>query len=146
MSDLALKCNKDLTFDLDFQNGDFVVDESLNTAVILSLFLDSRADQQEVQDVSERRGFWGDMFPEVPGDETGSKLWLHDRDKKSKELRGDLKDASLNSLQWIIDDEIAEQINCEVDFDLGLDQVGLEIEISKPQEIPEKFSLIWSSY
>ncbi|EOM5101013.1 phage GP46 family protein [Escherichia coli] len=65
---------------LQLNGADLLTDNSLLTAVIISLFTDRRAlDSDEIPDgTRDRRGWWGDSFRERP---VGSRLWLLSREK-----------------------------------------------------------------
>ena len=71
--------------------ADLQGDDGLMTAVIISLFTDARAhDDDPLPDErvgvsSDRRGWWGDCLPDAQGEQTlesiGSRLWLLWREK-----------------------------------------------------------------
>jgi phage gp46-like protein len=71
------------TFDWQLVNGQLVMDDGLETSVILSTFTDRRSEDSDVlpNGGDDRRGWWGDAFPEIPGDVLGSRLWLLSRTK-----------------------------------------------------------------
>lgn len=74
--------------------GDLVAENTLRTAVILSLFLDRRADDDDVlpNGSNDRRGWWADTVAPMTeygiggglasGDRIGSRLWLLSREKQ----------------------------------------------------------------
>ncbi len=66
---------------LQLNGADLLTDNSLLTAVIISLFTDRRAlDSDEIPDgTRDRRGWWGDSFRERP---VGSRLWLLSRERR----------------------------------------------------------------
>ncbi len=106
----------DLSFDDSIQ--DLESDESLETAVIISLFTDRRA---KVDDVLpdpgnlDKRGWWGDLpSPDVEGDQIGSRLWLLDRSKTLEDALVKAKKYTKESLQWLVDDKVAAKIEVEV--------------------------------
>ncbi|MBP1314270.1 phage GP46 family protein [Herbaspirillum sp. 1130] len=112
MSDIA-------TVFVDFTTGaDYALDgvllqddDGLVTAVVMSLFTDAEAKVDDVlpdETSTDRRGFWGDLFPTVEGDKIGSRLWLNAAAKQLKSvLRTDERYAA-EALQWLVDDGIAE--------------------------------------
>lgn len=103
MPDLAL-IYKDGIFDLDFAGT--VTDEGLRTAVIISLFSDRRANDADVlpDGTNDRRGWWGDVCPEVEGDLIGSRLWLLSRAKQTKANLRLAETYAREGLQWMLDD------------------------------------------
>ncbi len=109
MSDLALTY-RDGLIDLD---AEAVTDDSLKTAVIVSLFTDRRAEpDDEIPDGTEdRRGWWGDIYPEHDGDLIGSRLWLLDREKQLPSVLRRAETYAAEALQWLIDDGVAQTVD-----------------------------------
>ncbi|ELN6426105.1 phage GP46 family protein, partial [Salmonella enterica] len=66
--------------DLVLNGPDLLTDDSIKTAVIISLFTDRRAQPSDpVPDgTTDRRGWWADSFRKRP---IGSRLWLLSREK-----------------------------------------------------------------
>ena len=93
-------------------NGDLATDGGLQTAVIISLFTDARADDDAELPAGERdpRGWWGDKLGSTSGDVTGSKLWLLSREKQEKRVMMLAEQYARESLQWLVDDRVAEKI------------------------------------
>jgi phage gp46-like protein len=104
-----------LETDLSVVNNDLVAEEGLETAVIISLFSDRRArDDDILPDIrsDDKRGWWGDLVaPDVEGDEIGSRLWLLDRAKTTQQNVNKCKAFVKESLQWMIDDGVAVKID-----------------------------------
>lgn len=95
--------------DLFFENGDLTREEGLETAIMISLFTDRRArDDDPLDDPEDKRGWWGDQVE--TNDQIGSRLWLLDRAKTTAEnlrLAGEyIKEA----LQWLIADGVARKV------------------------------------
>ncbi len=68
---------------LNDADDDFETDAGLETAVIISLFTDRRAGENDELPATEtdRRGWWGNTLQDAD-DEIGSKLWLLCREKQ----------------------------------------------------------------
>jgi phage gp46-like protein len=115
MSDLKIIWDDDLSLgDIEFKNEDFINEFGLETAVILSLFLDRRADDDdELDDINDKRGWWGDELEEND-DKIGSKLWQLDRSKTTQDTINSAKEFVEESLQWMIDDKVAADIKVEI--------------------------------
>ena len=112
--DVALIADSDGFIDIALENGDLVGDGSLETAINISLFTDARVSPSELPDgVQSRRGFWGDMYAEVDGDEIGSKLWTLSRQKQTEEARLNFEDYTRAALRWMIEDKVAEALDVE---------------------------------
>lgn len=141
MSDIALIWNENIgAADFNVVGNDLEPDDSLETAVMLSLFTDRRAADDDVLPFgeSDRRGWWGDNFPSVPGDLIGSRLWLLSRSKQTQDVVDRAKDYAKEALQWLIDDRICEQIDVESAI-VGNGILGIGITIFRPQVDPVTF-------
>lgn len=119
MADLALafevvESSADLARTADLT--DLLADEGLETAVLLSLFLDRRANaDDEIPDgTTDRRGWWADEHAPIPGDLIGSRRWLLDRSKRSAETAKRLQDYDTEALAWLVDDGVAERVTVAV--------------------------------
>jgi phage gp46-like protein len=99
--------------DFALNDGDLLREEGLTTAVLISLFSDARADEDdEIDDPNDKRGWWGDLVSETP---IGSKLWQFERAKTTQTVIVKFKEAIENCLQWMIDDEVVEKIDVTVE-------------------------------
>lgn len=105
-------------------------DAGLETAVVLSLFTDRRAQAGDAlpDGSAGRRGWWGDHFAEVEGDRIGSRLWLLSREKQMPAVLARAREYALEALQWLIDDGIARAVNVEAEV-VRNGVLGLRIEI-----------------
>lgn len=121
--------------------GDLVVlgpsldeDDGLETAVVLSLFTDGRANDDDVlpdeanAGSDRRRGWWGDTYADVRGDRIGSRLWLLAREKQTQQVLERAREYGREALQWLVDDGIAREVT--VTAEIVRDGVlGLLIEV-----------------
>lgn len=149
MSDLALTWDV-ASFGADFSivANDLESDDGLQTAMILSLFTDRRAEAgDDLPDgETDRRGWWGDAHPVVPGDRMGSRLWLLARAKQTQETL-DLAEAyAREALQWLLDDKVSDRIDITASIPRA-DVLGLEITVYKPQIDPVtyRFNYTWAA-
>lgn len=94
-------------------NGDFVLDDSFDTSIIVSLFTDARADESEQSIPERRRGWWGDLFEAEP---IGSKLWLLDQAKRTQPKLNSAKGHAQDALSWLLSDNYAKSINITSSF------------------------------
>ena len=127
---------------------DLATDAGLTTAVILSLFTDARARDDDAlpPGATDRRGWWGDAYPVVAGDRIGSRLWLL---RASKQLPAALVQArtyAREALDWLIEDGVARRLEVEA-FIVRFEVLGLLIRIYRPdgREVPLRFDLLWSA-
>jgi phage gp46-like protein len=110
--------------DLKVVDDDLLSDEGFTTAVLLSLFLDARAEADEVlpSDDGDRRGWWADEFAEVEGDRIGSKLWLIDtRAKTLANVVDRAIEAVRESLAWLIEDGHLDELDVTAEIEPPID-------------------------
>lgn len=110
------------------ESGALTDAEGFESAVMLSLFSDSRVGDDEAQG-DDPRGWWGDTWSEVAGDQLGSRLWAVLRGGSPEELAA-ARTAAEEALQWMVADGAASAVSCEVS--LAGDRAVLQVEISKP--------------
>lgn len=104
--------------DLMLIDGDLASDPGMETAVLLSLFTDRRAEVDDVPpsgDERDRRGWWADEFAEVESDLIGSRLWLLDRGKRTSETPLRAKEYALEALRWTTEDRVAASVDVTIE-------------------------------
>jgi phage gp46-like protein len=140
MSDLGLTWTTPFGADFTLAANDLAVDEGLETAVLLSLFLDRRADGDDVipDGTDDRRGYWGDAFPEVPNDLIGSRLWLLSREKQVQTVLSRAEEYAREALQWLLDDRVSDRIEVTAEF-VRAGVLGIRVVIHRPRKAPAQF-------
>jgi len=150
--DILIKWNSDLTegdFSFDKSIQDLESDESLETALIISLFSDRRAMEDDIlPDPSnpDKRGWWGDL---ISDDQIGSKLWLLSREKTIEDVLVRAKEYGQEALQWLINDGVAVKVAVEAkrQGEIGNDRLVIEAKIYKIDGSVEAFNfeLQWTA-
>lgn len=138
MGDFALRWDG-TGADLAIEDDDLAEDNGLQTSLFLSLFTDRRAtDDQLPAELDDRRGWWGDQFAEVEGDQHGSHLWLLERARVTPELlhRGEGYDRE--ALAWMLEDGVCEQLDVALELAAG-DRLYHAIAPHRPGQDPAKF-------
>jgi len=150
MTDYALILDDDGRIDIEFLDGDVVPDNGLETAVLISLFSDSRATEDMIPAIDrdgDLRGYWGDVRPDVQGDQTGSLLWVIKRAKQLNRTLADAREYAQRSLKWLIDDGVAESVTVNTSYP----QRGwmlLEVIIYRPQSanpVTFRYAYAWAN-
>lgn len=122
-------------------------DDPLVRSVIISLFSWRIAnDDDDVQD-GDRHGWWGDTYADIDGDLTGSRIWELLRHKVTPETLSMAQDFCEEALQWLIEDEVARDVNVSVERgDMGA--VHVDVEIFKPDgdSISIRFQNVWETF
>jgi phage gp46-like protein len=97
-----------LSWNADTQQAELIeaadtLETWLRSAVIMSLFTDARATADEEPEITQRRGYWGDI--DLEGDDSlGSKLWLHRRSKLTGNVANTVRDEAQTALDWLVED------------------------------------------
>lgn len=114
--DFAYQQDADGMFDLviDRDAGDFAVTPGLETSMLVSLFSDRRADQSEVSDPMQRRGWIGNLVAETVGDNHGSGLWLYEQRRLTDDIALGVKTEAVQSFDWMVDDGLATYVEADV--------------------------------
>jgi phage gp46-like protein len=120
VQEIALKWDEQyLEANLDFEDGDLSIEQGVMSAIIISLFTDRRADQDDdLPDLlnPDLRGWWGDKAsPEIENDQIGSRLWLLERSKATPEVLIQAKGYIKECLNWLIEDGIMSDIQIETE-------------------------------
>lgn len=130
--------------DIALEDGDLVVENSLGSALLISLFTDRRADADELARFGgdDPRGWWADSLALVPGDECGSKLWLLQREKQTAETLQRAREYTEQALAWLIEDGICERVNVEALYPRDR-LLGLIVEPVRARATNERFAFVW---
>lgn len=94
--------------DVVVEYGDLVIEDGFETAILISLLSDAYIKEPGKQ-FKEKRGWWAEKIFNF---EHGSKWWLLERSKITKQTLRLMEQYAKNALQWMIDDGIAEKISC----------------------------------
>lgn len=141
---LFFGCGPDLCADVQVACGDLATGNELSTAVMLSLFTDRRANEDDVlPDGTDPRGWWSDA---MDGRQIGSRLWLLERARNLTETLRLAQDYAKEALQWLVDDEIAKSVTVTVAGIGGCkDVLALGISICKPdgRQLRWKYRYAW---
>lgn len=143
--DLALRGDGDPLADVPIDLAtDLATDAGLETAVIVSLFSDRRADPDDpLPDAGDdRRGWWGDAVPDLPDDRIGSRLWLLAREKQLPEVLARAEDYARQALAWLVEDGVAGRVSATASAPRpGV--LALAVAIDRPEGPPRRFDYVW---
>jgi phage gp46-like protein len=143
--DVKLTKGTDDVYDLTIgPDGDFVSCYGFDTAIIISLWCEKKATEDEVPDALKRRGWIGNENSIVPGFEIGSKLWLHyTQGRNNSDTRNAIVDAANDALSWLVPTYLN---GIEVTGMLSTEGVTLEIQaIRKSGKIDKLYFRIWEA-
>lgn len=149
MTDIALVWNADaFAADLLLAGGQLATDAGMRTAILISLFSDARAaDDEELPEAGgDRRGWWGDAYARDPRPDAGtardvnrigSLLWLLSRSKITARTLTQAKQACEDALAWLVRDGIASAVRVVVEAQARPGQqtpdlLAIAVEIDRP--------------
>ncbi|AJE21501.1 phage GP46 family protein [Azotobacter chroococcum] len=148
MADVALVMTE-AGGDLLLDGLDLARDDGLETAVIISLFTDRRAEPDQIppelpQD--DLRGYWGDVQPFVEGDRTGSLLWLLAREKQLPQTLARAEQYCRDALAWMIEDRVATRIDVAASH-LSMGWMLIVVDLYRPQgeRVQYRYNYEWSA-
>ena len=136
--------------DLVLIDSDLASDRGLKTAVMLSLFTDRRADNDDVPpsgNPNDRRGWWADEFAVNLGDLFGSRLWLLDRSVLNNQTVLLATEYVNEALQWMIDDHVVASITpviTPMTQPSGL-TIGVTLQQPGADPVTYQFSWVWNN-
>ena len=95
--------------DISTEGATLQRDEGLETAVLVSVFSDTRADNADPlpDQGDEPRGWWGSELLGIP---LGSKLWLLSRSKLTSQTMEQARQYIADSLAWMVQDGMVDQV------------------------------------
>ena len=125
-------------------NGSLESDADLQTAVIISLFTDRRAELDDILPDARGslRGWWGDaMAPR----RIGSRLWLLSREKQLQEVVNRAQEYTEEALAWMTEDGIAQQITVVAEIvRSGVCGLSIQIDRNRAQPAVFRYELVWN--
>lgn len=143
MSDLAMTCDEQGTWDLALFDGDLIADDSLRSAILVSLLTDAEA--ADVPAGEDRRGWWGDALAEVPTDRIGCLWWTLAREKQTPATLQRAQQQAEAALAWLIQDDVASAVRVRP-FYPAIGVLDAEIDITQPSGVQRlRLSQLWAA-
>ncbi|MCM1513294.1 MAG: phage GP46 family protein [Oxalobacter formigenes] len=124
-------------------------DDSMDTAIIISLFTDRQADTDDKlpQGQTDRRGWWGDAYlPALADgmtDNLGSRLWLLDG-KRTQQNLVLAKQYAEEALDWMMADSVASAVAVTASY--ARDNIlRLEVGVTRPDggQLRRRYDVVW---
>lgn len=136
--------NKKGYYDIAWNNsGDIDTDETLDTAILMSIFEEARATSSEVPASQRRRGWIGNET--TPSFEQGSKAWEFEQERATGSILAELGVVINNSLIKLVDEGIAVSVNVLTPYLQG-GTVMVPIDIGRDgSEVERKYYPLWDN-
>jgi len=117
--------------DISLNGATLLRDPGFETAVLISIFSDRRADVDDPlpTEDGERRGWWGDALATA---RIGSRLWLLDRSNINPTTIAQGEQYVEESLGWMLADGSAKTIKCTGSRGARADEIIFEVTITGP--------------
>jgi phage gp46-like protein len=148
MSDIAVTYDSEkMTFSWSVTKPGLTEDEGLETAVLLSLFSDRIAREDDVlPSGDDRRGWWADAYADIEGDSWGSRLWLLSREKQTAETLRRAEEYAREALQWLIEDRVVSSVKCSAQI-VRTGVLGLTVVMTRGKNLSTKyrFETFWKN-
>ncbi|TKA91802.1 hypothetical protein FAZ79_00410 [Guyparkeria sp. SB14A] len=119
MTDLALTFGSEgRDFDVIQQDADLATEDGLRSAVLVSLFTDRRAAEDDAlpDGTDDRRGSWQDSYLDRQNDRQGSRLWLLKRAKQTAENATRAREYAEEALAWLVEDGVATAVRAQAEW------------------------------
>ncbi len=145
MTDIAINYNNESQYgDLALSFDDLVRDEGLESAVLISLFTDARAEPEEVPDSSNDLS--GSFLTSIDGTVYGSKIWTLRRSKADNNTVQKMTDYARSALAWMVEDGVAGSIEAQAIL-VDKERIDLSVKIYKNGEaiFNRRFEDLWSA-
>lgn len=144
--DVKLVKNDEGIYDIPLTDDgkDLATIDGLETAIIVSVFTYARANSGDVPDSFNRRGWVGNLLTLLEGYELGSELWVLSQSRINTETLNRGEDFVKRSLQWMLDDGVADTIT--VTFtQSSVREVEVEIILLKSSNVIGRYITIWNN-
>lgn len=129
------------------------LEDTLATAVTLSLFTDRRAGRDDPlpRNVTDRRGWVGEEFmgqgvAPVGSDAWGSALWLIYTSKTIVDVLERARFAAQEALAWLVRDGIASRVDVKTEWvGTRADRLAVRPTIYQPQQVRPVYDVLWGT-
>jgi phage gp46-like protein len=149
---LFANCDFDQCIDVGIECGELATGNELTNAVILALFTDRRARDDDVlpNSQTDKRGWWGDA---LDGFYIGSRLWLLENANSTAEIPEIARGYAKEALAWLVTDGIADSIDIVAEYaptcsgENCKDILGIQVSLCMPknQRLNFKFQYAWQT-
>lgn len=119
-------------------------DEGLETAVVVSLFTDDRAQESDdIDPIQSPGGWWGAKYLDQPGG-LGSRLWLLRRRPLTEDSMVLCSKYAQDALQWMIEAGVASDVSASTSLYARVRNAAtLAVNITRPGKLGPRFSKAW---
>ncbi len=123
-------------------NGDILTEDFFETSLLGSIYGEKRASKSEITPSHLRRGWIGNESGN--GFERGSKLWLYQQSRLTRDVLNKIEKAANDSLKWFVTDKILISISATATLQDGA--VTLIIDINRSgSQVDRRYFKLWEN-
>jgi phage gp46-like protein len=127
--------------------GDLRAEQGLATQVLIHLMTDARVEQSELRDGDDNRGWFGNSFDVMDGEQPiGSRLWLLRRSALTDGIEIEAQDYAREALQPLLSQSAVARIDVAAVADRANSRLDLAVTIyGRNGEVTfdKKYELLW---
>lgn len=127
--------------------GDLRAEQGLATQVLIHLMTDARVETSELRDGDDNRGWFGDSFDVMDGEQPiGSRLWLLRRSALTDGIEIEAQDYAREALQPLLSQSAVARIDVAAVADRANSRLDLTVTIygrNGDVTFDKKFELLW---
>ncbi len=144
ITDAVLSRDSSGIYDLSLdENGDIKTENFFDTSILMSIFCERRASENEMPVSHYRRGWIGNES--TPSFEIGSKVWLFEQARLTRDTLNGINSVIKEGLQWMIEDGIALEISVSSELNEN-NSIGINIIISRPNsKVDKRYFELWEN-
>lgn len=124
-------------------DGDFESVDDFSTSIDLSILTDRRAEASEVPEASSRRGWIGDLTPNIEGFKVGSKVWLFEQSRRVPDTINGIRDAVQEGLFWLVEEGKVDRLQVEA-VATGRSGVQITVVFFIENDVTKRYFNLWN--
>lgn len=139
--DIKLVKTDDDFYDIDWDDdGDFLMTETFETTLFMSVFCERRAKNYEVVLPQYRRGWIGNLLYD-DGTEDGSGVWLYEQRRLNQTTVNGVRDEVEKGILWFIEAGYSDQVDVTAEPVDGKTEVSVVLKSNKSEVLNTKITV-----
>ena len=134
--------NENGLFEIAQKGGDFDTVDGLETAILVSLFTNSRRDESDISNPLNRGGWIGNWRTSKRPRELGGLCWTVEHERLTREVLNIARENAQNALAWMIDDGLCRNIEVETEPQ-NQSKIQYKITITSRDGIKYDYIYLW---
>lgn len=122
-------------------NGDLASGDFFDSSLRYSIYGERRASPSEVPISEKRRGWLGNEGQDF---ENGSKLWLFEQERLTREILNDIASTGFSALSWLVEDNILSSIEVSTVLQNGITFLVIDL-FRFNSKVDRRFFQLWEN-